>query len=431
MRHFNLSEWALGHRGLVLYFMLALLVMGIASYDKLGQSEDPPFTFKVMVLRTNWPGATAREVAEQVADRIEKKLQEVPYVDVIRSYSKPGESLVMYLVKDSAPPAAIPEVWYQVRKKVGDLRQSLPAGIQGPFFNDEFGDSFGNIYALTGVGFDYAQLKQYADRIRLELLRVPGVARVESFGEQEEKVFIEISNSKLANLGINPQTIFTTLQQENALASSGVFDTASDRVFLRVSGNFSSPEAIREISLRANGRLIRLGDIARVYRGYADLLVSKMRFKGREAFGIGVSMSRGGDIIELGALLDAATRRLQSALPVGVDLHQVSNQPDAVKRSIGEFTRSLAEAVIIVLAVSLLSLGLRTGIVVALSIPLVLSITFLCMSLLDIGLHKISPGALIISLGLLVDEAIIAVEMMACKMEEGWDRARATSFAYT
>ena len=212
MRNFNLSGWALKHRGLVLYFMLALSVMGIASYDKLGQSEDPPFTFKVMVVRTNWPGATAREVAEQVTDRIEKKLQEAPYVDVIRSYSKPGESLVMFLAKDSAPASAIPEVWYQVRKKIGDMRQTLPAGIQGPYFNDEFGDTFGNIYALTGDGFDYAQLKQYADRIRLELLRVPGVAKVEFFGEQEEKVFIEISNAKLANLGINPQTIFTVLQ---------------------------------------------------------------------------------------------------------------------------------------------------------------------------------------------------------------------------
>jgi len=431
MRHFNLSAWALKHRGLVLYFMLALSVMGIASYDKLGQSEDPPFTFKVMVVRTNWPGATAHEVAEQVTDRIEKKLQEAPYVDVIRSYSKPGESLVMFLAKDSAPASAIPEIWYQVRKKIGDIRQTLPAGIQGPYFNDEFGDTFGNIYALTGDGFDYAQLKQYADRIRLELLRVPGVAKVEFFGEQEEKVFIEISNAKLANLGINPQAIFTVLQQENALAPSGVFDTASDKIYLRVSGNFSSPEAIREISLRANGRLIRLGDIARVYRGYADPPVSKMRFKGREAFGIGVSMSKGGDIIALGERLEVVSARIQAGLPVGVDLQQVSNQPDSVRRSIGEFARSLAEAVIIVLAVSLLSLGLRTGIVVALSIPLVLSITFLFMSLFDIGLHKISLGALIISLGLLVDDAIIAVEMMARKMEEGWDRVRAASFAYT
>ena len=431
MKHFNLSEWALQHRALVLYLMLALAVMGTVSYGKLGQSEDPPFTFKVMVVRTNWPGATAREVAEQVTDRIEKKLQEAPYVDVLKSYSKPGESLVLFLVKDSAPAAAIPEVWYQVRKKVGDIRQTLPAGIQGPFFNDEFGDTFGNIYALTGDGFDYAELKQYADRIRLELLRLPGVAKVEFFGEQEEKIFIEISNAKLANLGINPQAIFTTLQQENALAPSGVFDTASDRIFLRVSGNFSSPEAIREISLRANGRLIRLGDIARVYRGYVDPPVSKMRFRGKEAFGIGVSMNKSGDIIGLGELLAGATARIQAALPVGVDLHVVSNQPDSVKRSVSEFARSLAEAVIIVLAVSLLSLGLRTGIVVALSIPLVLAITLLCMNIFDIGLHKISLGALILSLGLLVDDAIIAVEMMARKMEEGWDRVSAASFAYT
>jgi len=429
--HFNLSEWALGHRGLVLYFMLALAVMGVFSYDRLGQSEDPPFTFKVMVVRTLWPGATAREVAEQVTGRIEKKLQEAPYVDVIRSYSKPGESLVFFLAKDSTPPAEVPDLWYQVRKKVGDITQTLPAGVQGPFFNDEFGDTFGNIYALTGDGFDYASLKKHADHVRSELLRLPGVAKVEFFGEQEEKIFIEISNAKLANLGIDPQTIFATLQKENALAPSGSFETASDRVFLRVSGEFRSPEAIGEVSLRANGRLIRLGDIARITRGYADPPVSKMRFRGEEAFGIGVSMARGGDILELGRLLERETRRIQTALPVGVELHQVSNQPDSVKRSIREFLRTLAEAVVIVLAVSLLSLGLRTGFVVALSIPLVLAITFLFMSILDVGLHKISLGALILALGLLVDDAIIAVEMMARKMEEGWDRVRAASFAYT
>ncbi len=431
MRHFNLSEWALGHRGLVLYFMLALALMGVFSYDRLGQSEDPPFTFKVMVVRTLWPGATAREVADQVTERIEKKLQEAPYVDVLRSYSKPGESLVFFLAKDSTPPSEVPNIWYQVRKKIGDIKQTLPAGVQGPFFNDEFGDTFGNIYALTGDGFDYAQLKKHADHVRSELLRVPGVAKVEFFGEQEEKIFIEISNAKLANLGMDPQVIFATLQKENALLPAGSFETASDRVFLRLSGDFASLDAIREISLRANGRLIRLGDIARVSRGYVDPPVSKMRFRGEEAFGIGVSMAAGGDILELGSRLDAETARLQAQLPVGVELHQVSNQPDSVKRSIREFLGTLAEAVLIVLAVSLLSLGLRTGIVVALSIPLVLAITFLFMNLFDVGLHKISLGALILALGLLVDDAIIAVEMMARKMEEGWDRVRAASFAYT
>jgi multidrug efflux pump len=345
VKHFNLSEWALAHRGLVLYFMIALAVMGVFSYDRLGQSEDPPFTFKVMVVRTLWPGATAREVADQVTDRIEKKLQEAPYVDVLRSYSKPGESLVFFLAKDSTPPSEVPNIWYQVRKKIGDITQTLPAGVQGPFFNDEFGDTFGNIYALTGDGFDYAQLKKYADHVRSELLRVPGVAKVEFFGEQEEKVFIEISNSKLANLGIDPQTIFTTLQKENALAPSGVFETASDRVFLRVSGDFGSLDEIRNISLRANGRLIRLGDIAKVTRGYIDPPASKMRFRGQEAFGIGVSMAKGGDILDLGDHLEVATARLQSELPVGVELHQVSNQPDSVKRSIREFLRTLAEAV--------------------------------------------------------------------------------------
>jgi multidrug efflux pump len=431
VKRFNLSEWALEHRALVLFAMLVLAVAGVLAYGKLGQSEDPPFTFKVMVIRTAWPGATARQVEEQITDRLEKGLQEAPNVDVLQSYSRPGESMIFFRMKDSAPASAVPETWYQVRKKVGDLRHTLPAGVQGPYFNDEFGETFGNIYVLTGDGFAYADLKKYADLVRQELLRVPSVAKVEFFGAQDEKVFIELSNTKLATLGVDVQTIVGALATQNAIAPAGSFETSSDRIFVRTSGDFDSVEAIRETTIRANGRLFRLGDIARVQRGYADPPQPKMRFMGREGLGIGVSMARGGDIIELGANLEGAVERLRRTLPVGLELTEVASQPQAVARSVGEFVRSLAEAVVIVLAVSLASLGLRTGFVVALTIPLVLAATFLFMQLFGIGLHKISLGALILALGLLVDDAIIAVEMMATKMEQGWDRMRAASFAYT
>lgn len=431
MNRFNLSEWALEHRGFVLFVMVVLAVLGVLSYQKLGQSEDPPFTFKVMVIRTNWPGASAREVELQLTDKIEKKLQETPHLDVLRSYSKPGESLVFFLMKDSAPPSEVPNVWYQVRKKVGDIRQTLPAGIQGPFFNDEFGDTFGNLYALVGDGFDYAALKQQADRIREELLRVPDVAKVDLLGVQDEKVFVELSNVRLATLGIDPNQLIATLQTQNAIAAAGAFETASDKIYLRATGGFESVEAIRDLSIRLGTRLFRLGDIARVYRGYVDPPQPKVRFQGKEVVALAVSMTAGGDIIELGRHLDAAAARLQGTLPVGIDLVSYSSQPRAVERSINEFIRTLAEAVVIVLAVSLFSLGLRTGIVVALSIPLVLAATFLFMNIFGVGLHKISLGALILALGLLVDDAIIAVEMMAIKMEQGWDRVKAASFAYT
>ncbi len=428
---FNLSEWSLRHRSLVLYLIIAFALVGFLSYEKLGQSEDPPFTFKVMVVRTNWPGATAHEVEQQVTDRIEHQLQQVQYVDWVRSYSKPGESLVFFAIKDSAPAAVVPDTWYQVRKKIGDIRNTLPAGIQGPFFNDEFGDVYTNIYALTGDGFGYKELKDFGDRVRAELLHVPGVAKVDFIGEQEEKIFIEMSNAKLATLGVEPAQIIQTLAAQNVVAAAGVFDTGSDRIYVRPSGAFDSVDAIRDIAIRANNRVFRLGDIATVTRGYVDPPQQKMRWQGQEALGLGVTMIKGGDVIELGRGLDLSVARLQQQMPVGVELQQVASMPRAVQRSINVFIRSLTEAVLIVLAVSLVSLGLRTGLVVAISIPLVLAVTFLCMYLFDIGLHKISLGALILSLGLLVDDAIIAVEMMAIKMEQGFDRFRAAGFAYT
>ena len=428
---FNLSEWALTNRALVRYLIVVCAIFGAFAYTMLGQSEDPPFTFKVMVVKTNWPGASAREVEEQLTDRIERKLQEVPGVDWVRSNSKPGESLVFFSVRDSVPASEVPETWYQVRKKVGDIRGTLPAGIQGPYFNDEFGDTYMAIYALAGEGFAHRDLRTLGDRVRAELLRVPGVAKVDFIGDQEEKIFVELANAKLATLGLGPAQIAQTLASQNAIAAAGTLETSTDRIVLRPTGAFDSLDAIRETSIRAGGRVFRLGDIATVTRGYSDPPKPRMRVQGREALGLGVTMAPGGDVIRLGRDLDRRIGSLRDRLPVGVDIVEVASMPIAVARSIDQFLRSLAEAVLIVLAVSLVSLGLRTGLVVVVSIPLVLAMTFLGMWLLDIGLHKISLGALILSLGLLVDDAIIAVEMMAIKLEQGFDRVRAASFAYT
>ena len=427
---FNLSEWALQHRPLVLYLIIVFALAGAYAYGKLGQSEDPPFTFKMVVVKTTWPGASARDVEMQVTDRIERKLQELP-LEWVRSYSKPGESLVFVSFKDTLPSSAVPDLQYQVRKKIGDIRNTLPGGIQGPYFNDEFGDTYTNVYAITGDGYAYRDLKEFGDRIRAELLRIPGVAKVDFIGEQEEKIFVEFANNRLALLGVEPAQIVQTLAAQNAVAAAGVFETASDRIYLRPTGAFDSLDAVRDIAIRANNRVFRLADVAHVYRGYVDPPQQKMRWRAHEALGLGVTMVKGGDVIELGRALDARIQVVEAALPVGVDVEVVASMPRAVERSVKQFVRSLAEAVSIVLVVSLLSLGLRTGLVVAVSIPLVLATTFVFMWIFDIGLHKISLGALILSLGLLVDDAIIAVEMMAIKLEQGFDRFRAASFTYT
>ena len=431
MKSFNLSEWALAHQQLVLYFIVALMVSGVIAYGNLGQAEDPDFTIKVIVINTVWPGASAEEVELQVTEKLEKKLQETPWLDHVRSYSRPGQSMIFVFLKDYAPPKAVPDVWYQVRKKISDIRHTLPRGAQGPFINDEFGDTFGTIYAFTADGFSYAQMKEYAEAARLELLRIPNIAKVELLGEQAEKVYVEISHKKLATLGIEPLLIFNILDAQNAMTPAGSVETASDRIYLRVSGDFDSVESIRNIGIRANNRQFRLGDIARVYRGYADPPSLKMRYQGKDAIGVAISMAKGGDIIDLGKQLAPAIARLRANLPVGLELHAVADQPTVVKRSVREFMRTLGEAVAIVLLVSFISLGFRTGVVVALCIPLTLAVTFLFMKIFGIDLQRISLGALIIALGLLVDDAIIAVEMMVNKMEQGWDRMRAASYAYT
>jgi multidrug efflux pump len=428
---FNLSAWALRNRQIVLYLMLLLAVVGAISYTKLGQSEDPPFTFKAMVVRTNWPGASAEEVARQVTERIEKKLMETGDYDKIVSFSRPGESQVTFVARDSMRSADIPDLFYQVRKKVSDIRHTLPQGIQGPFYNDEFGTTFGNIYALTGEGFDYAVLKDYADRIQLQLQRVKYVGKVDLLGLQDEKIWIELSNTKLATLGLPLAAVQQALEEQNAVAAAGFFETSSDRVQLRVTGRFESVDDIRNFPIRVADRTFSISDVAEVKRGFNDPPAPRMRFMGEDAIGLAVSMKAGGDILVLGAALEGEFARLQETLPAGMQLNKVSDQPAAVKTGVGEFVRVLTEAVIIVLLVSFFSLGMRTGLVVALSIPLVLAMTFTAMYFLGIGLHKISLGALVLALGLMVDDAIIAVEMMAIKMEQGYDRIKAASYAWT
>ncbi|CAI8849096.1 efflux RND transporter permease subunit [Pseudomonas serbica] len=428
---FNLSAWALRNRQIVLFLMLLLAIVGALSYTKLGQSEDPPFTFKAMVIRTNWSGATAQEVSRQVTERIEKKLMETGEYERIVSFSRPGESQVTFIARDSMHSVDIPDLWYQVRKKVSDIRHTLPPGIQGPFFNDEFGTTFGNIYALTGEGFDYAVLKDYADRIQIQLQRVKDVGKVDLLGLQDEKVWIELSNVKLATLGLPLAAVQQALEEQNAVSTAGFFETSSERLQLRVTGNFQTVEEIKNFPIRVGDRTFRISDVANVRRGFNDPPAPRMRFMGEDAIGLAVAMKDGGDILVLGKALEIEFARIQKNLPAGMQLRKVSDQPAAVKTGVGEFVQVLVEALAIVLLVSFFSLGVRTGMVVALAIPLVLAMTFACMYYLGIGLHKISLGALVLALGLLVDDAIIAVEMMAIKMEQGFDRIKAASYAWT
>ncbi|MDO9106213.1 MAG: efflux RND transporter permease subunit [Methylovulum sp.] len=428
---FNLSNWALKHQTLVLYLMLVLMLSGFLAYTKLGQSEDPPFTFKVMLVHATWPGASAEEMAEQVTDKLEKKIQEIAHLDTVSSFSRPGEAMVFITIKDDTLSDLIPELWYQVRKKVGDIRDTLPQQLESLTFNDEFSDVYGSMYALTGDGFDYAALKKHAELIRTELLKVKNVAKVEFFGEQKQRLFIEISNAKLVTLGISTPELIQTLQTQNTVVRGGTYESAEERIRIAVSGRYQKLDDLRELRLRAHGQDFRLGDVAKVYRGYEDPPHDKIHYLGKEALLLGVSMTDGGDVIELGHNIDAAIGHIKENLLIGLALDTVTSQPHIVARSVNDFVQSLVESLVIVLGVSLLSLGWRSGIVVAITIPVVLATTFVFMQYFEIGLHKISLGALILALGLLVDDAIIAVEMMSAKMEQGWDRLKAASFAYT
>ncbi len=442
---FNISRWALEHPALTRYLMVVLMVLGFAAYFQLGQDEDPPFTFRVMVVQAFWPGATAQQVAEQVTDKIEKTLQEVPYADKVRSYTKPGESLTIFQLKDSSPPKEVAGVWYQVRKKVGDMRHTLPAGVIGPVFNDDFGDVYGSIFALAADGFSKEELRVQADRVRQALLAVPDVAKVETFGAQPEKLFVEISHKRLAQLGLDFNQVIAQIGAQNAVEGAGVLNAGPENFQVRIGGQFNSVDELRRLPIRAinaatgQASSFRLGDIADIRRATIDPPQVLVRHQGQEVIALGVSMAKGGDIIELGKSLRATAAKLQQEMPMGITLSQIQDQPKAVTRSVNEFVGVLLEAVLVVLAVSFISLGLHTkplrvdiwpGMVVGITIPLVLAITFVTMYYWSVGLHKISLGSLIIALGLLVDAAIIAVEMMVRKLEEGYDKMRAATFAY-
>ena len=431
MRRFNLSEWAITHRALVLFLIVMIGAAGLFSYFKLGRAEDPSFTIKVMNVHVAWPGATAAEVQTQLVDKIEKKLQELPYLDRVTSYSQPGVAFIQVNLSDTTPPRRVKELWYQARKKVADIRGDLPAGIIGPNFNDEFGDVYSALYMMTADGLSLADLKRRAEDIRQTLLRVPGVNKVDLIGNQPERIFIEFSHAKLATLGIAPQQIFESVARQNAVIAGGSVDTSADRIHLRVTGAFSGAEAIAAVPVQANGRVFRLGDIANVRRGFEDPPSFLVREGGRPALGLGVSMQEGGNILTLGEELDKAMKSIMAELPVGIEITQVADQPHIVDESVSEFLKTFVEALGIVLLVSFLTLGLRTGIVVALSVPLVLAIVFIVMYAAGLDLHRITLGALIIALGLLVDDAIIAIEMMVVKMEQGFSRAQAATFAWT
>ncbi len=442
---FNISRWALEHGPLTRYLMVVLLVLGGAAYFQLGQDEDPPFTFRAMVVQAWWPGASAQEMAEQVTDKIERLSQEVPYADVIRSYTKPGESVTILQIKDSSPPKEVGNVWYQVRKRINDARGTLPSGVIGPFFNDDFGDVYGSIVALSADGFSDEELRVFAEGVRSRLLRVPDVAKVELFGVQAEKVFVEIAQKRLVQLGLDFNQVLAQLAAQNAVESAGVFDAGAQNLQVRVQGVFRSLDDLRRMPIRAVNpatgvaSTLQLGEIADVRRTTVDPPQVLVRHQGKPVIAVGVSMAKGGDIIALGKLLRTEFDSIRQGLPAGISLEQVQDQPQAVSRSVGEFVRVLIEAIAIVLAVSFIALGLHTrplridiwpGMVVALTIPLVLAITFVTMYYWGVGLHKISLGSLIIALGLLVDDAIIAVEMMVRKLEEGHDKVYAATYAY-
>ena len=428
---FNLSRWAITHRALTLFAILLLAASGFYAYLNLGRAEDPSFTIKVMVVNAVWPGATASQMQAQVADPIEKKLQSLPHLDRVESYSRPGVTFVQVLLSDTTPPREVKELWYQVRKKVSDMRGELPAGVIGPGFDDEYGDVYSALYMLSGKGVGPAELKLQAERIRQRLLRVPDVEKVDLIGERPERIYIEFSHARLANLGVTPQQIFDSVARQNAVVAGGAVDTRSDRINLRLTGAFTGVEAVAEVPVAVNGALVRLGDIATVRRGYEDPPSFLARQNGEPAVGIGVALAQGANILTLGENLKAAMAEATAELPVGIDVTQIADQPHIVGESVGEFLKTFAEALVIVLVVSFLSLGFRTGIVVALSVPLVLAIVFLVMFAAGMDLHRITLGALIIALGLLVDDAIIAIEMMVVKMEEGWDRMRAATYAWT
>jgi multidrug efflux pump subunit AcrB len=427
----NLSEIALKNRSLVWYFIIVIAIAGIFSYMKLGRMEDPAYTVRQMVVTVAWPGASAQQMEEQVTDKIEKKLQDTPHLDYIKSYSRPGQSVIYVNLDDAVATSKIRDTWKEVRNLTDDMKRDLPDGVYGPYFNDRFDDVYGSVYAVSGDGYSYEELRVKAEKIRRMMLGIKDVSKVEILGEQTEKVYIEVENSKLAELGISPTTISNAIKGQNAMTPAGMIDTKSDNVYLRVTGTFKDVDAIKALPINANGRIFRLGDIAKIERKYTEPSDPKMFYNGKPAVGIALSMTSGGNILTLGDELHKVVNEVnKNDLPAGMEIHQVSDQPQVVKESISDFVNTLREAIIIVLIVSFLSLGLRTGLVVAGCIPLVLTGVFCVMEVVGIDLHKVSLGSLIIALGLLVDDAIIAVEMMSVQLEKGENRLDAACYAF-
>jgi multidrug efflux pump len=427
----NLSALALRHRALTLFAMIAIAAAGIWAYLSLGRAEDPPFTIKQMVVTANWPGASADEMARQVTDRLERKLEELAFLDNTESVTEPGTTTITVSLKDSTPAEAVPGAWYQVRKKLGDIQSSLPAGVQGPYFNDEFGDVFGIVYGITGEGFSLPELRHVAEDVREALLAVPGVAKVSLLGTQDERIWIDISSRRLAELGLSVQDIQAAVQRENSVTAGGFVETAGDRIYLRTGNGVDDAAALRAVPVNAHGRLVPLGELATISRGTATPPDPQMFVNGKSALGLAVSMADGGNILDLGQALQARIAAITPGLPLGVQLERIHDEPAVVAKDVGDFQESFLQALAIVLLVSFVSLGWRSGIVVAISVPLVLAGVFVGMKFLGIDLQRISLGAMVIALGLLVDDAIIAVETMAVKLEQGFDRLRAGSYAFT
>ncbi|MBU6378274.1 MAG: efflux RND transporter permease subunit [Gammaproteobacteria bacterium] len=430
MRSFNLSAWAVRHPALILYLIIATSIAGAWSYASLGRAEDPSFTIKTMVVQVAWPGGTAEDMQRLVADPLEKRLQELPQLDFVRTYTRPGTAVLTVQLKDRVRGREAGDTWYQVRKKLTDSRSELPQGVIGPLFNDEYGDVYSAVYMLSSAEATRADLKRYAEQMRIALLRVRDVSKVALVGDIPERVFVEISHRKLATLGIAPQVIFDAIGRQNAVVAAGAVDTGADRVEVRVTGAFSGLDALRAVPIEAGGRTFRLADIATVTRGYEDPPAFLVTHRGKPALGVAVAMSENANVLDLGERLKAALAEIRQTIPLGVEIEQIADQPRVVAESVGEFLTSFAEALAIVLVVSFISLGWRTGIVVALSVPLVLAVVVIVMQAAGMNLDRITLGALIIALGLLVDDAIIAIEMMVVKMEQGLDRMKAAAFAW-
>lgn len=431
MKGFNLSAWAVTHRAMVLFMILAILVAGVFSYTRLGRAEDPSFNVPLMTAVVVWPGATAQEVRDQVMNRMERTLRELNGFDYVKTFSRQGYGALSLRMRGGLPAQVLSDAWYQARKKIGDVRQDFPDGVRGPYFNDEYNDVYMSLYALRGDGVTMAELLEYAEKIKSDLQVMPTLDKVDILGKQPEKVFVELSSTRLAAVGMSPLDVMDALARQNLMSPSGSVDTRSDRVFARVDGSLHSAADVEKVSLVAGERLVRLSDIATVRAGYEDPPTYTIRHNGHPVLVIGTTMAANANILKVGEAVDERMARIRDSLPVGITVEKYADQPKVVEESIWEFERSFLEALAIVLAVSFLSLGRRAGVVVATSVPLVLGIVLVVMFLAGWNLDRISLGSLIIALGLLVDDAIIAVEMMVLKLEEGWEQTKAVTFAYT